>query len=102
LLSGASRRRLWRASTPFDISATMLSTPVLVRLPPGFLSELDAWIAAQRDPLLTRPEAMRRLTKERLTGAGATAHSAEDVAELRRKFIMLVRRVDELIAARRL
>ena len=79
-----------------------MSTPVLVRLPHAPLDEIDGWIAAQRDPLLTRPEAMRRLTKERLTGAGATAHSAEDVAELRRKFIMLVRRVDELIAARRL
>jgi hypothetical protein len=77
----------------------MLSTPVLVRLPPGLLSELDAWIAAQRDPVLTRPEAMRRLTKERLSGVGA---SSEEAAELRRKFIMLVRRVDELIAARRL
>jgi hypothetical protein len=42
---------------------------------------------------------MRRLVKERLSGVGA---SSEEVAELRRKFIMLVRRVDELIAARRL
>jgi hypothetical protein len=57
----------------------MLSTPVLVRLPRELLSELDSWIAAERDPLLTRPEAMRRLTKERLAGVGA---SAEDVAEL--------------------
>ena len=79
-----------------------MNTPVLVRIPHALLDELDAWIAAQRDPVLTRPEALRRLTRERLTGAGATTHSAEDVAELRRKFIMLVRRVDELIAARRL
>jgi hypothetical protein len=77
----------------------MLSTPVLVRLPRELLSELDAWIAAQRDPLLTRPEALRRFTKERLAGVGA---SSEDVAELGRKFLMLVRRVDELVAARRL
>jgi hypothetical protein len=76
-----------------------MNTPVLVRIPHALLDELDAWIAAQRDPSLSRPEAMRRLTKERLAGVGA---SSEDVAELRRKFIMLVRRVDELIAARRL
>ena len=76
-----------------------MSIPVLVRLPRGLLSELDAWIAAQGAAQPSRPEAMRRLVKERLSGVGA---SSEEVAELRRKFIMLVRRVDELIAARRL
>jgi hypothetical protein len=52
---------------------------------------------------------MRRLVKEQLAGrppaatpTGVSAESAEVVAELRRKFLMLVRRVDELIAARRL
>jgi hypothetical protein len=34
--------------------------PVMVRLQPRELAELDAWIAAQDDPKLTRPEALRR------------------------------------------
>jgi hypothetical protein len=32
----------------------------MVRLQPAELAELDAWIAAQHDPKLTRPEALRR------------------------------------------
>jgi hypothetical protein len=31
-----------------------------VRLQPAELAQLDAWIAAQDDPKLTRPEALRR------------------------------------------
>jgi len=39
------------------------ATPISVRVPPADLVELDRWISSQDDPTLTRPEALRRLTK---------------------------------------
>lgn len=38
-------------------------TPVVVRLQPDQLDELDGWIAKQDDPRPTRPEAVRRILK---------------------------------------
>jgi len=38
-----------------------------VRLQPDGLSELDAWIANQRDPKPSRPEAIRRLVEKGLS-----------------------------------
>jgi hypothetical protein len=43
------------------------SVPVLVKVPPDELAELDAWIAAQDDPKPTRPEALRQLARKRLS-----------------------------------
>jgi hypothetical protein len=40
------------------------SVPVLVKVPPGELADLDAWIATQEDPKPTRPEALRRLASK--------------------------------------
>lgn len=40
-------------------------TPVLVRLQPDQLAQLDAWIKHQ-SAALTRPEAVRRILAERL------------------------------------
>ena len=37
------------------------ATPLTVRVPPGELARLDAWIAAQPVPRPSRPEALRRL-----------------------------------------
>jgi len=37
-----------------------------VRLQPLSLAELDAWIIAQPDPRLSRPEAIRRLVEKAL------------------------------------
>jgi len=40
------------------------SVLIAVRLPPADLERLDAWITAQDDPQLTRPEALRRLASK--------------------------------------
>lgn len=42
------------------------ATPVTVRIPPDQLAAVDAWIAAQPEPKLTRPEAIRRLVERGL------------------------------------
>ena len=34
-----------------------------VRVPPAGVAELDAWITKQKDPDLSRPEAIRRLVE---------------------------------------
>jgi hypothetical protein len=41
--------------------------PILVRIQPTLLADLDVWIAKQ-DDLLSRPEAIRRLVEIALTG----------------------------------
>jgi hypothetical protein len=76
----------------------MISPPVLVRLPPALLAAVDASIAAQRDPRLSRPEGIRRLLRERLAGHPAPAAPAEDTAELRRQLIALAGKIDGLVA----
>ena len=43
--------------------AEQTGTMVGVRLQAVMLANLDAWIARQRDPKLTRPEAIRRLVE---------------------------------------
>lgn len=42
------------------------ATPVLVRLYPDQLAALDRWIAEQREPRPSRPEALRRIVSETL------------------------------------
>lgn len=46
--------------------ATQTGTLIGVRLQPDALAQLDVWIAAQPEPRPSRPEAIRRLTAERL------------------------------------
>jgi hypothetical protein len=43
--------------------ATGKGEPVVVRMHPPMLTDLDAWIAKQNRPFPTRPEAVRRLVK---------------------------------------
>ena len=43
------------------------ATQIGLRLPPDNLAALDAWIAQQREPDLSRPEAIRRLVELGLT-----------------------------------
>jgi len=45
-------------------------TPVMVRLQPDMLSEVDAFIERQPDPKPSRPEAVRRLAAEGLISWG--------------------------------
>jgi len=61
--------------------------------------QLDASIAAQSPPP-SRPEAIRHLLKERLSGGLAVVAPPDDITELRRKFLMLARRVEEMAARR--
>ncbi len=43
--------------------ATGQGTFLGVRVQPALLEAIDAWIESQKDPSLTRPEAVRRLTE---------------------------------------
>jgi hypothetical protein len=43
--------------------ATGKGEPVVVRMHPPMLAGLDEWIAAQKQPFPTRPEAVRRLVE---------------------------------------
>jgi hypothetical protein len=70
-----------------------------IRLLPGLMRDLDAWIAAQPGPRLLRVEGVRRLVKERLAGelAPAPAAPSED-AELRSRLIALGAKIDGFLA----
>ena len=46
------------------------STAINLRLPPGQLAPLDAWIADQPDPKPSRPEAIREALAEHLKAKG--------------------------------
>jgi hypothetical protein len=72
----------------------------MVRMPRQLSSALDGWIARQPGPRLGRPEAIRRLVKERLAGEPGPAPAApsEDTAELRRQLIRLAGKVDGFVA----
>jgi hypothetical protein len=83
--------------------------PTTLRISRQLKSDLDAWIKAQPNPQPTRPEAIRRLLTERLADQPAPAAAPTplprgstegdaDLAELRRKFIMLAGKVDGLVA----
>lgn len=39
---------------------------LMVRVQPDLLAQLDAWISEQSEPRPSRPEAVRRLLRERL------------------------------------
>jgi len=67
------------------------ATQTLVRILPGLMGDLDAWIEAQPGPRLGRPEAIRRLLTQRLEGD----------AELRRGLIALAGKIDGLVARAR-
>jgi hypothetical protein len=59
------------------------------------MSGLDNWIAAQPEPRPSRVEAIRRLIERGLAPAPAPS---EDIDELRRQFLRLAKRVDEVVA----
>jgi hypothetical protein len=71
-----------------------------IRILPGLMGDLDAWIAAQPGPRLLRVEGVRRLVKERLAGEPAPAPAApsEDTAELRRQLSRIAGKIDGLLA----
>lgn len=52
---------------------TGIGTPVVARLQPDLLSPLDAWIDTL-DPKPSRPEAVRMILKDWLTGMGYLRH----------------------------
>jgi hypothetical protein len=75
----------------------MNSTAVLVRIPPAMLERLDRAIAMEPRGL-TRPGLIRRLLAEALSGRADAASPPDDVRELRRKFLLLAKRVEEMAA----
>jgi hypothetical protein len=132
-----ARRRNWlwrdegRCDTGVDIAADIrlsnrsdfMAPPrtgaksLHIRVLPGQMGDLDAWIDAQPGPRLLRVEAVRRLLTERLAGEPAPAPAApiaeppsafaereaehtRDVeqAELRRELIRLGGKIDQLVA----
>ena len=52
-------------------SPTGKGVQVVVRMQPGPLEALDVWIAKQKEPNLSRPEAVRRLIE---IGLGGRSH----------------------------
>lgn len=50
--------------------ATGKGTPVLVRVQPDLLADLDAFIAGEPDPKPSRPDAIRRLLHDELVRMG--------------------------------
>ena len=54
--------RAYTKSNRPDQAGTMVG----VRLQPDQLAQLDTWIGEQPEPQPTRPEALRRLVRERL------------------------------------
>jgi hypothetical protein len=53
------------------------ATQLNVRMPPGELAALDAWIAEQADPKPTRPEALRILARGGKRGRGRPISTGE-------------------------
>ena len=69
---------------------TGTGTTIGVRMLDGRIAALDAWIAKQKEPELSRPEAIRRLVEMGLTvksAARPTAKAAARAAELAAKAI---------------
>jgi hypothetical protein len=69
---------------------TGTGTTIGVRMLDGRIAALDAWIAKQKEPELSRPEAIRRLVELGLTvksAARPTAKAAARAAELAAKAI---------------
>ena len=50
------------------------AVPVTVRMPPADVLALDAYLAAQPEPRPSRPEAIRFLLRDSLTGLGYLPH----------------------------
>lgn len=46
------------------------AVPVMVRIPPAEIEPIDAWMAKQKEPDLSRPEAIRRLVRMGLKAKG--------------------------------
>jgi hypothetical protein len=82
------------------------ATPILVRILPRLMCDLDRWIEAQPGPRSGRPEAIRYLLGERLAGQPAPASAAPrgsmegdiDLGELRRWLITFAGKVDRVVA----
>ena len=55
--------------------ATGKGEPVVVRMHPPMLAGLDEWIAKQKQPFPTRPEAIRRMVEIALKTESRLAHS---------------------------
>lgn len=59
-------------------SPTGKGVQIQVRLQPDLLEPLDAWIAQQPDFHSTRPDAIRRILRDRLLGDGFPPAASEE------------------------
>ncbi len=66
IINGITKKR-GRGRPP----TTGIGTSINVRLHDDALGRLDAWIAKQEDPSLSRPEAIRRVLDQALPLSGA-------------------------------
>ena len=70
-MSGSIRDNTKRRGRPKTTGQGQL---IGVRMLPGNLAPLDAWIADQPDPKPSRPEAIRHALTDWLTGQGYVRH----------------------------
>lgn len=75
-LTSAGKSRSSARKSPGKGRPRIDAMPVDTRFPPDELSELDAWIAKQKD-LVTRPEAVRRLVALGLKAKGKSKQGRE-------------------------
>src|ERR1700722_4661456 len=68
--------------------------PILLRLHPPLLTDLDAWIAAQGNSP-SRPEAIRRLLEAALAGPAASSQRGKGSARLAAN--LAAREIDQLV-----
>jgi hypothetical protein len=69
------------------------ATPIMVRMPPVELGELDGWIKRQSEKP-SRPEAIRRLVEMALSGSDPTKHTSRKAAA--KASDMAGRRIDKM------
>jgi hypothetical protein len=67
-----------------------------IRVLPGLMGDLDAWIEAQPGPRLLRVEAARRLLTERLASQSVPADN--ELGEVRSRLIALAGKIDRFVA----
>lgn len=63
-----------KTSETVHLRSSEPTVPMMVRVTVEDLEQLDAWIAQNGPPYVTRPEAVRRLLRNTLAKAGCRDH----------------------------
>jgi hypothetical protein len=80
-ITGSSKKKRGRPAL-YEGSNGKGAPQIGLRLPPDDLAAVDAWIAKQKEPALSRPEAIRRLVELGLTVKTRSAPSERQHAAL--------------------